>query len=77
MRRRVSLKPSTIGWWSGSDQTSDDEGSIDDDQCNSTPDNTKSQPAKRFEDVPVEDEEGEFDEDVRNVTEPVRKKAQL
>lgn len=77
MRRRVSFKPSATWWWSGSDQTSDNEGSIDDDKSNSSPDNTKSQPAERFEDIPVEDEEGEFDEDVRNVTEPVRKKAQL
>lgn len=76
MRPRVSRKPSTTWWWSASDQTSDNEGSVDDNKSNGTPDDTKSQPAERFEDIPVEDEEGKFDEDVRNVTEPT-KKAQL
>jgi len=73
MRRRVSLKPNTTWRWGVPDQSSDNEGSVDDDKSNSTPNHTKSQPAKRFDDIPEEDEEGEFDEDVRNVSYPVGK----
>lgn len=75
MRSRVSLKPITTWWWGVPDQDNDNEASVDDDKTNSPQDYTKSQPAERFENIPEENEEGEFDEDVRNVTEPVRKKA--
>ena len=71
------LKPATTWWWNGSDETSDDEGSIDNDNNSSATDDTELQPAKRVKDVPVEDEKGEFDENVSNIAEPVRDKAQL
>ena len=64
-------------WWNCSNQTSDGAGTIYADNNSSAADDTKLQPAKRFKDGPVEDEKGEFDENVSNIAEPVRDKAQL
>ena len=77
MRRFPILKPAMTWWWYGSDETSDSEGTIDGNNNSSAADDTELQPAKRAKDVPVEDEKGEFDENVSDIAEPVRDKAQL
>lgn len=60
-----------------SDQTSKGEANIKAGNDNCTAKDTEFEPAERFEDVPVEDEECKFDVDVRDVSEPVRYVAQL
>lgn len=63
--------------WDGSNQNGDDESDVDDGKSNSTSNNTNSKPAERLEDVPVDDEKGGFDKEIRNHTKPFAQKDQL
>ena len=68
---RCGIFNPTMPWsWSVSDYHNQGADKVKSDNNNCTTNDTKFQPAEGFENDPIEDEEGEFDEDVRNITEP-------
>ena len=65
------------GLRSSSDRHSEGATNVHADDHNRTADSKEFEPAERFENIPIEDEEGQFDENVRDIMEPVRDIGQL
>ena len=62
---------------SSSDRHSEGAANVHANDHNRTADGKEFEPAERFENIPIEDEEGQFDKNVRDVMEPVRNIGQL